>query len=672
MIIFIKKGGIMLNKHRSILIGCFIISLIALITYELDITTYIVIYSVITLILIETPKLRKIGVNMAFIELIFLVGYTLNVHYMTILVAILLVLLINKIIQDSLIKQEQDEFIKTKMNIAKRNIIDCSDYIIVFVDETYTVLWANEKAYDEFPDLLTSQDFSKHKAIKDGENYTYNNNVYETHIDDGAYYLKNITKSYRLTRTMSARQTVMAFMQIDNYDYFKSQMDSSSFFEMTKIIKSNIINWCDSNHIYYQEIDEDRMQLLMPLTYVKEQEELRYPDISQIVSEIRKSEYEITISLGIAYEFPDVVTIGNKAKEALELAISRGGAQIVVFAADKRKYYGGRVNALKNSSKIRARFVFNTITSVIEQKEVIYLLTHQNPDYDGLGAMLLMKKLIEQHIDTSTKTIKFVVDKNINQEYMEMIEPILGEALMTDAVVDKTKNNILLVLDTQSKDILSHMRLYEEISDCIVVDHHQTPERYLDVTLFSWIEPNASSTTELICEMFAATNTELKDKRIAKMGLLGIITDTNSFRFRADQYALSATSFLVGAGVTINEAMDNLQLRSEEFKLKQEIITHAKFIKKFAICEVDFNVGDILLSIIGNELADIQDVDCAIVIAKSQTEGKYIVKLRSTPRINSKKIIEPFGGGGHARQAAGVLDSQNRDGLLKTIEKWEE
>ncbi len=662
----------MLEKHRDLLIGSFIIAVVAIVTYELDITTYIVLFSIITLLFLQSNKLRQLGIVFVFVEATFVVGYMLHIPYLQMLVAIAIILLINKVIQDSLLKQQQDEFVKTKMNIAKKNIIDTSEYIIVFVDEDYSVIWANEKAYDEFPDLLQSQSFIEHQSMKDGEPYSYDNNVYDVHIDDGAYYLKNITRTYRVSRTMVSRQTVMGYLNIDNYDYFKSQMDAVEFFEMVKTIKSTILNWCNQNNIYYQEIEEDRMQLLLPLNYINDQEQNKYKDISMIVRQIRESNYEITLSLGVAYEFDNVVQIGNKAKEAIELAISRGGAQIVVFEGNKKRYFGGRVNALKNSSKIRARFVFNTIASIIEEKEVVYFITHKNPDYDSIGSLLLMKKLIEEQIDVSGKEFRVVLDRNINPEYLEMIEPILGDQLMIDAVVDKTKNNLLLVLDTNSKDIISHIKLYDEISDCIVVDHHQTPERYLDVTLFSWIEPNASSTTELVCEMFASTNTVLKDKKIAKLGLLGIITDTNSFRFRTDQYALSATSFLVGAGVSINEAMDKLQLKTEEFNLKQEIIAQTIFEKCFAICEVPYNVDDILLSIVGNELADIQDVDCAIVIAKSKIEGKYIVKLRSTPRINSKRIIEAFGGGGHARQAAGVLDGEARRGLLQTIEKWED
>ncbi len=662
----------MLERHKDIIVGAFIIAVIAIVTYDLDITTYIVLASIITLVLLESEKTKQVGQVLAFVGATFLAGHLLKIPYLEMLIGVVIILIVNKLIQDSLLKQQQDEFVKTKLNIAKRNIIDSSDYIIVFVDEDLSVLWANEKAYNEFPSLLQTQNFEEFSSMKEGEPFLYNNNVYQVHIDDGAYYLKNITKTYRESKTMISRQTVMGYLQIDNYDYFKSQMDAVDFFEMVKTIKSNIVNWCDDNSIYYQEIEEDRMQLLLPLDYIHGQEENKYNDISKIVKEIRESDYEITLSLGIAYEFDSVLSIGNKAKEAIELAISRGGAQIVVFEGAKKRYYGGRVNALKNSSKIRARFVFNTISSIIEEKEVIYLLTHRNPDYDSIGSILLMKKLIEEQLDVSDKEFRVVLDRNINPEYLEMIRPILGDQLMTDAVVDQTKNNLLLVLDTNSKDIISHLKLYEEINECIVVDHHQAPEHYLDVSLFSWIEPNASSTTELVCEMFGATNTVLKDREIAKLGLLGILTDTNSFRFRADQYALSATSFLVGAGITINEAMDALQLTVEDYDLKRRILSNTLFVKKFAICEVDYNVDDVLLSIVGNELVDIKDVDCAIVIAKSKIEGKYIVKLRSTPRINSKRIIEVFGGGGHARQAAGVLDSTAREGLLQAINKWEE
>ncbi len=661
----------MIEKHKKIIITLVSIVLITIVTLDLDYTLYIVFISTIIFIMLEIKKLHKLGVALLFVLITLLMGYVLHIPYLQFLIAIILILSVNKFIQDSLLKQKQDEYVKNKLSIAKRSIIDSNNYSILIIDEDDSVLWANEKAYEEFPSLLQEQSFPKQYKIKNGETFIYDNNVYDVHIEDDIFYLKNITKLHRDKKAMVSKQTVMGYMQIDNYDYFKSQMDSVSFFEMVKIIKTNIVNWCEENNIYYQEIEEDRVQLLLPITYIENQEKVKYEDIGNIVNEIRKSDYEITLSIGIAYEFDDVVTIGNKAKEAIELAISRGGAQIVVFEGAKKRYYGGRVNALKNSSKIRARFVFNTISSIAEEKEVIYFITHKNPDYDSLGSLLLLKKLIEDQMDVSQKELRVVLDKNINQEYMEMIGPILGSELMTDAVVDKTKKNLLLVLDTNSKNILSHIKLYDEITDCIVVDHHQTPEQYLDVSLFSWIEPNASSTTELVCEMFSALNVVLKDKAIAKIGLLGILTDTNSFRYRTDQYALSATSFLVGAGVSINEAMSELQLKTEDYQLKQQIMTNTKFDKKFAICQVNFTVDDVLLSIIGNELVDIQDVDCAIVIAKSKVEGKYVVKLRSTPKINSKRLIEGFGGGGHGRQAAGILDSEELEGLLNEIEKWE-
>lgn len=661
-----------MNINKTTVLNILILVLIAIVSYLFDYSKYIILVAILTMLLLKYKKTQKLGLLLLFVEGTFLFSYWMHIPYIQVIVAILIILTINKLIQDSLLKQQQVDLVKEKLNVAKRNVVDTSEYAIVVTDEDFSILWANDQAYEEFPDLLQTQNFTEHKQVKDGELYSYDNNIYDVHVEDGIYYLKNITTSYRQSKTMISRQTVMGYLQIDNYDYFKSQLDSVEFFEMIKVVKSNIVNWCNTNRIYYQEVEEDRMQLLLPLEYIKAQDEVKYQDIKDIVDEIRKSEYEITFSLGIAYEFENVVEIGNKAKEAVELAISRGGSQIVVFEGAKRKYYGGRVNALKNSSKIRARFVFNTISSVIEEKDVIYLITHVNPDYDAIASILLMKKLIEEQVDMSEKEFKIIFDKNIKSEYLEMIEEILGDDIKTDAVVDQTKDNLLIVLDTNSKDIISHIKFYEEINDCIVVDHHQTPERYLDLTLFSWVEPNASSTTELVCEMFGASNTVLKDKKIAKFGLLGILTDTNSFRYRADQYALGAASFLVSAGVSINEAMSELQLETEDYLLKREIIDKTVFDNKFAICEVDYVVDDILLSIVGNELVDIKDVDCAIVIAKSKIKGKYVVKLRSTPNINSKRLIEDFGGGGHARQAAGILDSTNREGLLQAIKKWED
>lgn len=580
-----------------------------------------------------------------------------------VLFSALIIVLINYYVSKFLLKQRQERAVEESLVVAKKSLVSNETLIIIMTDENKNVIWANDVAYGEFPSLLKKQVFDLFDGQKLDETIFYNNKYYECNHEDGLYMITDITKTQREIRNYKNKQTVIGIVQIDNYVYLESQLSSEAFLKLESFTNMKLIKWFNDDGIYYQAIDDDKFQINIPYSALEKQIESRFSEIGKIVDEAKSLEYEVTISVGIAYNYDSIYEIGQKAREALELARSRGGAQVVVFNDDKRRYFGGRISSAKNFTKIRARFVYNTIYNNVREKEVLYIMSHRNPDYDAVASMLMIRDLFKENIE-----VKILVDAKIDHELKEKILEVAAGDIYFDTVIDKTKKNLLIVVDTQSTDIISHPNFYESIDDVIVIDHHQTPENYINVTLFSWIEPNASSSVEMIGNMMTSVSRTINDKKIVKLALLGVITDTNMFTYRTDQSTLEFCGFLTANGVKLSEAIEESYMNEHDFFEKQRIISSVQIQNSFAIINTDESLDDIIMSICVNEILKIKGVIASIIISKRRSD-LYAVKVRSTTNFNSKLFLEEFGGGGHARQAAGILSPQKVEAMLEKIKK---
>lgn len=660
----------MKDKSPIIITGIVLIIMVMILTINTHIFLTSTGISIAILVLYCFNVTKRLATYLALIFSVLIVWSVTSLNLLLILVSVLLIVSINFFVSNELRKQKDLRFKQEKLLVAKSNIVDDTSFCI-FIFKDNKLLWANDKTYDEFPELLKDRSIKDFSKLENGVDFEKNNKIYSVRIEEEIYYLKNVTHERREFNVMKDRQVVIGLLQIDNYFYFEQQLKTDEFLEMERSVKKHITNLFSEHNIFYNELNDDRYQMILPLSFIESEQEERFPSIQSVVDSIRDEEFEVTLSCGIALGYDSAHKTGEMAREALDLAISRGGAQTIVLNNDRRNYYGGKVNALKNSSKIRARFVYNTIQNNLEESEQVYIMTHRDPDFDACGSALLLKNLIERQNTNLDISVKVVLDSKMDKEILEKCKEIAGDDIVFDAVVDQTKKNLLIIVDTQSTDLISHPHLYESINDCVVLDHHQTPEKYIGVTLFSWIEPNASSTTELICEMYNSLNLGVNNKQLAKLGLLGILTDTNYFKYRTDKYAISAVSFLVSSDISIYDAMEELQIDKDSYEQKLQLLQEAEFKNGFAIVNTNQKLDPIIQAITADDLVDIKGIDCSVVICKQDEDGLFRVKIRSSNKINSKTLIEEFGGGGHARQAAAVLPQSKVKELIKKIETME-
>ncbi len=568
------------------------------------------------------------------------------------------------------LKKEEEKYVEDKVKVAQNDILSTPD-VSVIIKKNSKIVWANENAYNFFPNI--KKDRSINFIIENIEDdiLKYNNKIFKIFSKDNIYFLLEITADYRKQRKLEDIQTIIGFFQIDNMDSLKKSMDPIDYLNFSTFFINKISSLFLENKIYYKQIDDKTYYLNIPYDYLQKSLENRFKDIGDIIKEFHDEDIVVSTTMGIAYNYGDVSETGKKAQEALELAISRGGAQIVVFNDEKKHYFGGGFVTDKGSYRLRARIISNTLMRIIKEKEQVFLVTHLNPDYDGIAACLLMYEFLKKN----EIEVKFLIDSTSSIEEYKLDKLPFKDDIVTNYTIDKTKKNILISLDTQSKDIISHPNVLEDINELIVIDHHQTPINYFRGNLFSWIEPNASSTVELVMSILLVSNELSKNLFINNTALMGVLTDTNRLKYRTSPQTLDVVMNLVAQGANLSECLERLYLSKEEYLEKQKYINSIKFLNNFSLLDLEEEIDDILLSIIVDDILQMKEVRGAIGCCKIENNddypNHYLVKVRTKNDLNAKSLIEEFGGGGHFLQAAGILSEENKNKFLEKIENLE-
>lgn len=655
-----------INKNK-IIYSAIITGVLLLLYINFDIL-FMAIAIVILLLSLLNKWFSEMGVQISVTVLIvskvvsFLVTETVNA--LILLSIVLIIQVLNYVTVMIMQRQKYERFIEEKILIAKKNMIETNETFIL-IAQGEKLVWANARAYDEFPFLLRNQTIERITDNVHNGVVEIDNKFYSVKEEEEIYYLLNVTNQEREIKKLVDLQLIVGIVQIDNHVYLGQTMDRSDFLEMDTKIKLQLIEWFKSEKMYYQEIGDDKFQINIPYTTLQNCIEEKFIQITNIIDPLKEENFDVSLSMGIAYNYATNLEIGQMANEALELANSRGGAQTVIFNNGKRTYFGGKISNSKSNIHIRSRFVYNTIENNTKNADIIYLVAHQNADYDALSSMILVANLLKEY----GKEIKVMVDKNSKRIILENAKKLVAdEMLFTDTVVDMTKNNLLIVVDTQSPEYISHPKLYDEIGECIVIDHHQTPEKYMNQTLFTWVEPTASSTTELILSMYLSTNNKINNKDVAMLAMLAIITDTNNLKFRIASSTIDAIGFLINEKATLIEAMEQLEISKDDYLYKKQILQEVEMFEDYSLLEIDYEIEDDLHAIIANELIEVKEMYLVAVICKVTTD-KYKLKMRTNGKLNAKGFLEEFGGGGHARQAAGVFGYDTIQAIKEKINK---
>ena len=250
--------------------------------------------------------------------------------------------------------------------------------------------------------------------------------------------------------------------------------------------------------------------------------------------------------------------------------------------------------------------------------------------------------------------------------------------IVPDEAFEKIKeSSLVIVTDNHRKASIEEPRMLEKTKSVVIIDHHRRGSDYIDNAILNYIEPYASSASELVTEMLIYMDEKIEiDKIIANALFAGIVVDTKSFNQQTGVRTFEAAVVLKDNGADlgiVNKLMsEDLQI----LKYRSEIILNSEIYKDkyiFGEFNYDFEESTLIASQAADEMMNIGNIQASFVLTLSK--GRVHISARSYGDVSVQLIMEKLNGGGHRTMAATQIDStieEAKELLKKAISEYEQ
>ena len=494
--------------------------------------------------------------------------------------------------------------------------------------------------------------------------------------DSGYIYFFDITESKVVMQRFRDTRPIILNLSLDNYEDVYDSLEDEVASRLDATVVITLTDWAKKNSIYLKRIDDDRFIGLLNVKDLKKIEKEKF----QILDTIRnlKEEFDapITLSIGVGMGTDFLPELGELAKSSLDLALGRGGDQVAMKDVDGTiRFYGGKTNPQEKRTRIKARVVSNALADIVSDSDKIIVMGHKRPDFDAVGACVgiyTFSKIVGKECyiilndsdrDETIQKVMFEIDNSDEQLSKVFVDSDEAWELMTPQTT-------LIVVDTSDASRVIDAAILSKANRKVIIDHHRRGEDIITNPLLTYIEPYASSSSELIAELIEyQTKIEKITPIAATIMLGGIVVDTQNFSIRTGSRTFDAAAYLRSNGADPTRVKTILKEPFENFMNRVEIINNS--IQKtpeiiMAKAPEDKYYTNVMLAQSADLLLTLKGIECSFAIGYLE-EGKVGISARSLGNINVQLIMEELGGGGHLANAATQIEGINLDEALDRL-----
>ena len=562
--------------------------------------------------------------------------------------------------------------------------------ILVF-DDNFKVEWNNHyaekifmshnlvnKSFDTLNDEFANKIRERNQVFK----ITLYGKVYKVEhmLRDHVLYLTDITSETEIEERYRRRTLALGVLNLDNLEGAFSSLDAQERSLHMSYIMGILTEWTKDYNICLKGYSDERYLLIMTHQIVDELMNEGFSVLNKIQEYGEKKEIRITASIGIASKDIDPVQLLDEANSQLDLALNRGGNQAIVKLDDKISYYGATSASFETRTSVYIRIKTEEILELSEKANKVFIMGHKYADADSFGACLAMSKVAQ----TVNKNTKIIVDekmlddttisvyKNIQNGYLSLNELFVDS---NEAIRQMDDDSLLIIVDCQYQNLVMNEKVYKKATNVAIIDHHRRNPDAINNFKFLYIQPSASSTVELVTEMFEFTKGEIEMSPIeATWMLMGIFVDTNNFIYRTTSRTFNVLAKLQSYGADTAKAQRFLRENYTEYVKRMSVLNKLEVLDGgfgIAICDDEIYERSFLAKIADNVIT-VNNIKVAFCIGRI---GKNAIGIsaRSLDEANVQLIMEKLGGGGHYNNAATQLyDISKEQAKQKLIEVLKE
>ncbi|PMD69133.1 DHH family phosphoesterase [Companilactobacillus nuruki] len=510
----------------------------------------------------------------------------------------------------------------------------------------------------ELSDLIDAEEYSGDKTIQIDDKYY----LVQVQTELKVIYLLNITHYSEIEKRYEGNRSVIGQVYLDNYAEITQSMSDRDVSNLDNYITNELSNWASKQQMFLKRIDDDHFFIMAYTGRIFDMEKNGFKILDVIREYTSQQNVPLTLSMGFSYGVDDLHKLNDEAQKNLNLALGRGGDQVVVKEiGEKARFYGGNTDPMEKRTRVRARMISEALQELLKDSDQVLVMGHSHPDMDVLGSSLGIRRIAMMN-NTPCKVV--IDNKSLHSDVSRLLgmideDPEIKKDIISseESIAIKTPRTLIVMVDHSKQSISINPDLFNgDNNKVVVIDHHRRGEEFPENPMLIYIEPYASSTSELITEMleYQPKNKKAIEKIEATALLAGITVDTKSFSLRTGTRTFDAASYLRSVGADETVIQNVLKENIDSFIQKSHLIETITMVSgNMAVCfgEEDKTYDPVIVAQAADTLLSLDNVEASFVISK-RPDGRIGISARSLGNVNVQVIMEKLGGGGHLSDAA--------------------
>ena len=520
---------------------------------------------------------------------------------------------------------------------------------------------------------------------------------YEHESGARTYYLVTFTEiedTLTLKQSCEDENTVVAFITLDNLEEL-AQYVRIDHRQAEKEVEKLLRSWAGQIHGIFHEYERDKYILFFSQKEMISLVNSKFSDLLSRLDSIKlgDSSVSVTISMGISALGSTLTIKEQNANAALDMALKRGGAQIVIYRdaenqEDRYEFFSSnRVKGLQKENRVGPRVVANYLCELIERAGDVLIMGHSYPDFDSIGSCVGIAALARHY----KKDVHIVVNRR-SRNFIDCTPDLLALPEYQSIFVDGTTgmelkgtDTLLVLCDVSNTNIMEYVDIARSSFNTVIIDHHFKTTDSDDLrTLLTYIDPSASSASELVAEILSEVlpKDELK-KEEANVLLSGIMVDTKNFTRSVGARTFAAALYLRQMGANAEISSTYFYEQSGDYKaevvFRKNLTFHPKHPEvAITFCSLDDiqstpEVASCDLRVAASKAADklltVRGIRASFALYAYSGGGREGVAIsgRSDGSVNVQQILEVFHGGGHFDSAGANLPGKSVSSVIKAL-----
>ena len=476
-----------------------------------------------------------------------------------------------------------------------------------------------------------------------------------------AIYLFDETELNRYIRENEEQKLVAGLIYIDNYEEALDSIEDVKRSLLIALVDRKVNKYFTEIDALVRKIEKDKYFVVFKYKYLEQLSADKFKLIEDVKSIKVGNEMAITLSIGVGAGGVSYTQNYEYARMGIDLALGRGGDQVVVKEGEEVTYYGGKAKQVERNTRVKARVKAHALREIIESREHMVIMGHTISDVDSLGAAIgvycaarVLGKKAQIVLNEVTTSLRPLVECFTEEKGYPADLFIKNE----EALLITNKNTLVMVVDTNRPSYTECPELLNRTDTICVFDHHRQNSEVIENPVLSYIEPYASSACEMIAEVLQYFSENIKlEPSEADCIYAGILIDTNNFMTKTGVRTFEAAAYLRRAGAEVTRVRKMLRNDMTAYKARAEAVRHAEVYRgafAISVCPADnIESPTIVGAQAANELLNIVGIKASFVLTEYQ--GKIYISSRSIDEINVQLIMERVGGGGHLNVAGAQL-----------------